>query len=126
MGAIPDVDGSIGQRARQHIFRITTRERYVHPYSPCTVDDHFYVLAVYVHDSVSGPFIVNFEADFGQRALKLRILGLCSGCSDVRLPMIGKKDFFMIGQRQFYVDVLKQFGMLDYSPTGTPLSICSD
>ena len=90
-----------------------------------TVDDHLYVLAVYVDDCVlfgkSGPFIAMFKADFGKR-FKIEDLGAVSWLLGCEITRDRKNRILRIGQRQFCVDMLEQFGMLDCSPTGTPLS----
>ena len=53
---------------------------------------------------------------------KSKILAQSLGYLDVKLPVIGKNRILRIGQRQFCIDMLDTFGMLDCSPIGTPLS----
>ena len=88
-------------------------------------DGHLYVLAVYVDDCIlvgkGGPFIVNFKAAFGKR-FKIEDLGAVSWLLGCEITRDRRNKIIRIGQRQFCIDMLEQFGMLDCSSTGTPLS----
>ena len=87
-------------------------------------DGHLYVLAVYVDDCIlvgkGGPFIVNFKAAFGTR-FKIEDLGATSWLLGCEITRDRSQRIIRIGQRQFCIDMLEQFGLLDCSPVGTPL-----
>ena len=86
---------------------------------------HRYILAVYVDDcllvGVAGPFIASFKSAFGKR-FKIEDLGPVSWLLGCEITRDRKNKIIRIGQRQFCIDMLEQFGMLDCSPVGTPLS----
>ena len=90
-----------------------------------TVDGHLYILAVYVDDCIligkQGPFIDRFKVAFGKR-FKIEDLGPVSWLLGCEITRDRKNRILRIGQRQFCIDMLDTFGMLDCSPIGTPLS----
>ena len=90
-----------------------------------TVDGHLYVLCCYVDDcclvGVAGPFIAKFKADFGKR-FKIEDLGPVSWLLGCEITRDRKNKTISIGQRQFCIDLLDQFGMSDCGTVGTPLS----
>ena len=89
------------------------------------MDGHLYILAVYVDDCIllgkQGPFIDRFKAAFGKR-FKIEDLGPVSWLLGCEITRDRKNRILRIGQRQFCIDMLDTFGMLDCSPIGTPLS----
>ena len=87
-------------------------------------DGHCYVLAVYVDDCIlvgsNGPFITRFKSDFAKR-FKIEDLGPAAwllGCSIVRDR---SKRTLHFGQRQYFIDMLDDFGMSNCSTVSTPL-----
>ena len=89
------------------------------------MDGHLYLLEVYVDDCIllgkQGPFIDRFKAAFGKR-FKIEDLGPVSWLLGCEITRDRKNRILRIGQRQFCIDMLVTFGMLDCSPVGTPLS----
>ena len=83
------------------------------------------MLCCYVDDcclvGVVGPFIAKFKAVFGKR-FKIEDLGPVSWLLGCEITRDRKNKTISIGQRQFCIDLLDQFGMSDCGTVGTPHS----
>ena len=86
----------------------------------------WYILAIYVDDCIlvgrDGPFLNQFIEDFGTR-FKIEFLGPAAwllGCSIVRDR---SAKILRLGQKQYFLDMLEDFGMSDCTPSGTPFPV---
>jgi hypothetical protein len=87
-------------------------------------EGELYVLALYVVDNIIvGPafsFVVGFKSAFGERCCNVQDLGPLSWL----LGMIVERDrgnrIIMIGQQQYFLDILERFNMMDCKPVDSP------
>jgi len=88
----------------------------------------FYILALYVDDSIlcgpKGPFITNFKQAFGKR-FNIEDLGAVAWLLGMTVERDRAARTVKLGQRQFVMDMLEQFNMVDCKIADTPMPVKS-
>ena len=87
-----------------------------------------YILALYVDDCIlagpGGTFIVSFKRAFGQR-FSVQDLGPVAWLLGMTVERDRAARVVKLGQRQYILDMLERFNMLDAKPVSTPMALGS-
>ena len=85
-----------------------------------------YILALYVDDSIiagaAGRFIPEFKAAFGSR-FNVQDLGPVSWLLGMTVERDRGTGIIRLGQRQYVLDMLERFNMMDCKPVSSPMAV---